>query len=164
MLWISEFLYSWSICMTKLSVLTFYRRVFRFSSIRWPIIILMGICVVWIIIRTCFTIFRCSPVQYYWDKSLEGHCSIDVATYYLATDLTHTLLDVIIVALPIYEVLKMQLPLGQKIAVAGLFSCGFLYVWILLLCLQLRAYKRSQSLYRVGIPDRPVSAVRPQLH
>ncbi|KAH7347685.1 hypothetical protein B0T11DRAFT_143563 [Plectosphaerella cucumerina] len=125
-LWISEFFYSWSICLSKLAVLTFYLRVFQFSSIRWPIIILIATCLVWIGIRTFFTIFRCSPVHYYWDRSVEGSCWVNVATYYLATDVTHTLLDCIIVALPIFEVLKIQLRLGQKIAVIGLFSCGFL--------------------------------------
>ena len=127
-LWISEFFYSWSICLSKLAILTFFRRVFQFSSIRWPIIIIMIICVIWITLRTFLTLFRCSPIQYYWDRSLNGRCVIDVAMYYFATDLTHTLLDVIIVTLPIYEILKMQLPLGQKIAVTGLFSCGLLCV------------------------------------
>ncbi|KAF5016995.1 hypothetical protein F66182_11151, partial [Fusarium sp. NRRL 66182] len=40
-LFASEILYSWSIFLSKLAVLTFYRRVFQFSSIRIPIIVLM---------------------------------------------------------------------------------------------------------------------------
>ncbi|KAJ3455624.1 hypothetical protein MRS44_017106 [Fusarium solani] len=124
-LWISEFLYSWSICLSKLAVLTFYRRMFQLLPIRWPILLLMVACVVWILIRTFVTLFRCSPVQYYWDKSIHGRCTMDVARYYFATDLTHTLLDTLILALPIFEVLRMKLPFGQKIAVVGLFSCGF---------------------------------------
>lgn len=127
-LWISEFLYSWSICLSKLAVLTFYRRMFQLLPIRWLILLLMVACVVWILIRTFVTLFRCSPVQYYWDKSIHGRCTMDVARYYFATDLTHTLLDTLILALPIFEVLRMKLPFGQKIAVVGLFSCGFLYV------------------------------------
>lgn len=142
-----------------MAVLTFYRRVFQFASIRWPILILMAICVVWIILRTFLTLFRCSPVQFYWDKSLNGRCTINVATYYFATDLTHTLLDVIIVTLPVYEVMKMQLPLGQKIAVTGMFSCGLLYVRSSLLCTCPRAHRQSQRLRRVGLPDRPVSEI-----
>lgn len=131
-LWVSEFFYAWSIFLSKLAVLTFYRRLFQFSSIRWPIFILIAACVVWIGIRTFFTLFRCSPVRYYWDKSVEGSCWVDVATYYLATDAAHTLLDCIIVALPIFEVLRMRLRLGQKLAVVGLFSCGLLCVFCFL--------------------------------
>jgi hypothetical protein len=127
-LFISEFFYSWSIFLSKLAVLTFYRRMFQLLPIRWPILILTLACVVWILIRTFMTIFRCWPVQYFWDRSINGRCTINAATYYFATDLTHTLLDTLILALPLFEVLRMNLPLGQKIAVAGLFSCGFLYV------------------------------------
>ncbi|KAF5712500.1 integral membrane protein, partial [Fusarium mundagurra] len=45
-LFVSEILYSWSIFLSKMSVLTFYRRIFQFSSIRVPIIILMKIAVI----------------------------------------------------------------------------------------------------------------------
>ncbi|KAG7426069.1 hypothetical protein Forpi1262_v012746 [Fusarium oxysporum f. sp. raphani] len=41
-LFASEILYSWSIFLSKMAVLTFYRRIFQFSSIRVPIIILMS--------------------------------------------------------------------------------------------------------------------------
>ncbi|KAH6873791.1 hypothetical protein B0T10DRAFT_533187 [Thelonectria olida] len=114
-----------SICLSKLAVLTFYRCMFLLLPIRWPILILIVECAVWILIRTFVTLFRCSLVQYYWDKSIHGRCTMDVARYYLATELTHTLLDTLILALPIFEVLRMKLPFGQKIAVVGLFSCGF---------------------------------------
>ncbi|PNP54424.1 hypothetical protein FNYG_15621 [Fusarium nygamai] len=125
-LFISEFFYSWSIFLSKLAVLTFYRRMFQLLPIRWPILILTLACVVWILIRTFMTILRCWPVQYFWDRSINGRCTINAATYYFATDLTHSLLDTLILALPLFEVLRMKLPLGQKIAIAGLFSCGFL--------------------------------------
>lgn len=126
MTWTSEFFYSWSIFLTKMAVLAFYWRMFKRLPIRWPIIILACSCVIWIIIRTFMTIFRCSPIQYYWHKSINGHCSIDAATYYVATDSTHTALDVLILTLPVSEVVRMKLPLGQKISVVGLFSCGLM--------------------------------------
>jgi hypothetical protein len=126
MLWISEFCYSWSIYASKLSVLLFYRRIFQLLPVYWAILVLMGSCSVWILLRTFMTVFRCWPVDFFWDKSIDdGTCVIDAAVYYFATDLTHTLLDCLILALPIFEVLKMKLPFGQKIAVAGLFSFGF---------------------------------------
>jgi hypothetical protein len=127
-LWLSEFLYAWSIFLSKMAVLTFYRRIFGVLPIRWPIYALSFLCIAWILIRTFVSLFRCTPIQFYWDKSLDGHCAFDSPRYYFGTDLTHTLLDTIILALPIFEVLKMKLPTGQKVAVVGLFSCGFLYV------------------------------------
>ncbi|EXL66201.1 hypothetical protein FOPG_17605 [Fusarium oxysporum f. sp. conglutinans race 2 54008] len=124
-LWISEFFYSWSIFLSKIAVLTLYRRMFQLLPIRWPILILMVACVVWILTRTFATIFRCSPVRFFWDRSMHGHCTMNVAKYYFATDLAHTMLEVLILTLPIFEVSRMKLPFGQKVAVIGLFACGF---------------------------------------
>ncbi|ENH71993.1 hypothetical protein FOC1_g10001840 [Fusarium oxysporum f. sp. cubense race 1] len=125
-LFASEILYSWSIFLSKMAVLTFYRRIFQFSSIRVPIIILMVCCGCWITIRTFMTIFHCMPVQAYWDKSIDGKCMNNIGKYYLGTDLTHCLMDFIILALPLFEVVRMKLIFGQKIAVIGIFSLGSL--------------------------------------
>ncbi|KAM5349661.1 hypothetical protein ACJ41O_006166 [Fusarium nematophilum] len=126
-LWISEYLYSWSIVLSKLAVLAFYRRLFRFSSIRIPIIVLIVLCVIWIILRTFMTLFHCMPVQAYWDKSIpNARCMTNVARYYLATDTTHCLMDFIILMLPLFEVVRMKLPFGQKMAVVFLFATGSL--------------------------------------
>ncbi|KAF4443970.1 hypothetical protein F53441_11288 [Fusarium austroafricanum] len=125
-LFVSEILYSWSIFLSKMAVLALYRRLFSVSSIRIPIIILMVCCGCWITIRTFMTIFHCIPVQAYWDKSIKGRCLNNIGRYYLGTDLTHCLMDFIILALPLVPVLRMKLPLGQKIAVVGIFSLGSL--------------------------------------
>ncbi|KAH6954320.1 hypothetical protein FAVG1_02378 [Fusarium avenaceum] len=123
-LFISEILYSWAIFLSKMAVLTFYRRIFRLASIRIPIIVLMVCCACWITIRTFMTIFHCIPVQAYWDKSIDGRCLTNIGKYYLGTDLTHCLMDFIILALPLWEVVRMRLIFGQKIAVICIFSIG----------------------------------------
>jgi hypothetical protein len=66
------------------------------------------------------------PVQAYWDKSIDGKCLNNIGQYYLGTDLTHCLMDFIILALPLFEVVRMKLIFGQKIAVIGIFSLGSL--------------------------------------
>jgi hypothetical protein len=125
-LFASEILYSWSIFLSKMSILTFYRRLFQFCSIRIPIIILMVCSGIWITVRTFMTIFHCMPVQAYWDKSIDGKCLNNIGQYYLGTDLTHCLMDFIILALPLFEVVRMKLIFGQKIAVISIFSLGSL--------------------------------------
>ncbi|KAL4732042.1 hypothetical protein ACLX1H_001047 [Fusarium chlamydosporum] len=125
-LFASEILYSWSIFLSKMAVLTFYRHLFQFTSIRIPIIILMVCSGIWITIRTFMTIFHCMPVQAYWDKSIDGKCLSNIGKYYLGTDLTHCLMDFIILGLPLYEVIRLRLAFGQKIAVIGIFSLGSL--------------------------------------
>ncbi|EFZ03348.2 integral membrane protein [Metarhizium robertsii ARSEF 23] len=128
-LWTSEVLYSWAIFCAKTAVLCFFLRVFRFSSIRVPIMILITLCSIWITIRTFFTLLRCRPIQAFWVQNIQGAtCFTNVRAYYLATDVSHSSMDFIILALPIYEVSRMKLPFGQKIAVVGLFATGSLYV------------------------------------
>lgn len=129
-LWTSEFIFAWSIFFSKMAVLYFYRRLFIFSSIRIPIIVLMVACSVWITIRTFFTIFHCIPPRAYWDLNIkDATCVADISDFYLGTNITHCSMDFIILCLPIYEVVRMHLPRGQKIAVIGLFATGSLCVF-----------------------------------
>jgi hypothetical protein len=152
-LFASEILYSWSIFLSKMSVLTFYRRLFQFSSIRVPIIILMVCSGIWITVRTFMTIFHCMPVQAYWDKSIDGKCLNNIGQYYLGTDLTHCLMDFIILALPLFEVVRMKLIFGQKIAVIGIFSLGSLYVSLSRHCINMATYT-TQGRSRLGLSNR----------
>ncbi|KAG5760492.1 hypothetical protein H9Q69_008710 [Fusarium xylarioides] len=74
-LFTSEILYSWSIFLSKMSVLTFYRRIFQFSSIRVPIIILMKIAVIGIFslgsLVGIASIFQIVEAQKYTSNSRE---------------------------------------------------------------------------------------------
>jgi hypothetical protein len=129
LLWICELLYASSIAFCKLAILCFYWRVFQYTSIRYAIIGLLVAVTIWIILRTFFVIFHCVPVQAYWDKSIQGaKCPFNEANFFFATILVHTTMDCIILILPVIEVMKMTLPLSQKLAVIGLFTSGTMYV------------------------------------
>lgn len=118
--------YSYSIGFSKLSILLFYWRIFKQSAIRIPIQILLGLSVSWLLLRTFMVTFHCLPVQAYWDKSIEGAvCKINDSQFFFGTCLTHFALDVVILALPIIEVFKLRLRMGQKIAITALFVIGF---------------------------------------
>jgi hypothetical protein len=160
-LFVSEILYSWAIFLSKMAVLTFYRRIFRLASIRIPIIVLMVCCTCWITIRTFMTIFHCLPVQAYWDKSIDGRCLTNIGKYYLGTDLTHCLMDFIILALPLWEVVRMRLIFGQKIAVICIFSIGSVYVLILSRLLN-ALLTLSQSWNCLNIPNRRSTKIHGQ--
>jgi hypothetical protein len=67
------------------------------------------------------------PVSAFWDKSIEDSvCAIDDSKFFFGTVLTHLILDIFILALPVLEVKNLRLPLGQKIGVIGLFMFGIL--------------------------------------
>lgn len=117
--------YATSIACSKAAVLFLYWRLFKLSSIRRPIWILLGIVVAWFLLRTFMLIFRCVPVQSLWDYSItDKRCNIDGDKFFLGTITTHFILDLIILALPLFEVFHLRMKLGQKMAVAGLFLVG----------------------------------------
>ncbi|KAF4341677.1 integral membrane protein [Fusarium beomiforme] len=125
LLWICELLYASSIAFCKISILCFYWRVFQYTSIRYAIVGLLVAVSIWITIRTFMVIFHCVPIKAYWDKSIQdAKCPFNEANFFFATILVHTTMDCVILILPVIEVMKMTLPLSQKLAVVGLFTSG----------------------------------------
>ncbi|CAH0019909.1 unnamed protein product, partial [Clonostachys rhizophaga] len=124
--------YAFAIGFCKLAILSLYWRLFKITSIRIPIIILYVLSIIWIIIRLPVVLFRCSPVQAYWDKTIPGgHCKITDGVFFFATMLPHIIMDIIILILPLIEILKLHLRPAQKIATATLFLFGITQVKIL---------------------------------
>ncbi|VUC31446.1 unnamed protein product [Clonostachys rosea] len=129
LLWIIELNYAASIASSKFSVLCFFWNIFNRSSIRWPIIILFLTSSLWFIVRTLIVIFQCTPVPYIWDKTIEGgKCPIDISKFFFGTVLLHCIMDAVIVMLPIFPVLKMQLSQKRKAAILALFTSGAIVV------------------------------------
>lgn len=131
--WITELLYAGSIAASKLAILSFYWRIFRYTSIRMPILVLIAAVSIWITIRTFMVIFLCVPVQAYWNKTIaHARCLVNAARFSFCTILIHCLMDSIILVLPVIEVTKMHLPWSKKLAVVGLFTSGIMYASSLL--------------------------------
>ncbi|KAL9567420.1 hypothetical protein ACKAV7_008370 [Fusarium commune] len=117
--------YSYSIGLSKLSILLFYWRIFKQSAMRILIQIMLVISVAWVMIRTFMVIFHCIPVQAYWDQSIKNAtCKINDSQFFFSTCLTHLIIDIIILTLPVIEVFKLRLSLGQKFAITAMFALG----------------------------------------
>ncbi|KAL6849119.1 hypothetical protein ACO1O0_008649 [Amphichorda felina] len=126
-LWIGSLTYAASIAASKISFLAFYWRLFKFTSIRVPIQVLVITVVIWIIVRTFLTIFQCVPVQANWEdmETIPGaHCPINQSHFFFFSVLVHCVMDLVILALPLFPVTKMRLSWSKKIGVVGLFSSG----------------------------------------
>lgn len=117
--------YASSLACSKISILSFYWRLFKLSIIRIPILVLLAVSATWWIIRTFMLMFRCVPTRAIWDKTItDAVCNIDSDKFFLATITTHFLLDVTILVLPIVPVFKLRLRLQQKLAIVGFFLLG----------------------------------------
>ncbi|KAL2202612.1 hypothetical protein CC79DRAFT_1337298 [Sarocladium strictum] len=123
-MWIGSLSYASSIAASKISFLTFYWRIFQFTMIRVPIQFLLVVTVLWIVIRTCLTILQCLPVEYIWNKEIDGKCAIDQSMFFFSSVLVHCILDIVILVLPVFPIFKMHLTRSKKLGVVGLFSSG----------------------------------------
>ncbi|KAI1023956.1 hypothetical protein LB504_005289, partial [Fusarium proliferatum] len=129
--------YTFAIAFAKLAILMFYWRIFKFSTIRLAIRVLLVLTVSWFLLRLFLVTLRCVPIQALWDDSIkDAKCKIDAATFFFSTILTHVILDVAILVLPVVEVAKLRLAVGQKVAVISLFMFGalvcFLSIFVLI--------------------------------
>lgn len=118
-------MYAFSLAFSKYAILGMYWRLFSTSPIRIAIQVLFVMSVIWVVIRTFMTIFHCVPVQAFWDKTIpDATCKIENSKFFFGTTMTHLLLDVAILVLPIMQVGKLKLKTGQKIGVIALFMFG----------------------------------------
>ncbi|KAH8693468.1 hypothetical protein GQ44DRAFT_753944 [Phaeosphaeriaceae sp. PMI808] len=117
--------YASSLACSKISILSFYWRLFKTSIIRIPILVTIVISSMWWIIRTFMLTFRCVPTAAIWNKNIkDAVCNIDGNKFFLGTITTHFLLDVIILVLPVLPVVNLRLRASQKAGIVGFFLIG----------------------------------------
>lgn len=69
-------------------------------------------------------IFQCSPVQYAWDKTIEGGSCFDQQAFYRYVSPPNILTDVLILVMPLPFVWKLHTRMTQKLALTGVFLLG----------------------------------------
>ncbi|KAJ0109660.1 hypothetical protein J7T55_014222 [Diaporthe amygdali] len=118
--------YALAVGSAKLAVLALYWRMFSLGRLRYPIIVLATCSVLWIVIRATLGVVRCIPVYKYWDPSAPGRCPIDDGKLFPGGAFSHLTLDILIIALPLFELRKLRLSLCRKFGVMILFLFGFI--------------------------------------
>lgn len=69
--------------------------------------------------------FQCRPVQYTWDKSIQGIC-IKTWTFFVAGSVPNVLTDFAILILPLPAVWNLKMGTVQKVSVVGILMLGSL--------------------------------------
>ena len=120
---------TWSICtfLVKASILLLFNRILVQQSPRFRIclVICAGFIFAWTFGSFFSALFRCSPVNYFWDTAIEGSCT-NARAGRIATDALNIITDVVMLVLPLPMVWKLVLPLRQKLAIAAIFGLGIL--------------------------------------
>ncbi|RPB00493.1 hypothetical protein L873DRAFT_1680359 [Choiromyces venosus 120613-1] len=124
-LWSSQLCFVICTTLSKISILTFYLRIFDTTNRKFRNLVYLGLSLV-SSIGVAFilvVIFQCRPVQAYWDPSLGRNC-LRTTTPYLVNWALNTFTDFYVFLLPIKSVWDLQLPRRQKIGLLIVFAGG----------------------------------------
>ena len=105
---ISSAVYAPGTCMAKLSLLLFYYnltpgKIFRYACIGMMCVVLGGYGGIFFSL-----VFACNPIRRSWDLSVDGTC-INTPALYIATAALGVSTDLILLAMPIPVIMKLQL-------------------------------------------------------
>jgi len=123
--YIAENTYVVVLSVTKLSILFFYLRIFKyrywFCVQVWATIAMVCVSTAIILVMT---IFSCHPINYFWDRDIKGGTCLDVNALAYANSAMSMAQDAIITLLPLQEVLKLNMSQQKKVATSLMFALG----------------------------------------
>lgn len=77
--------------------------------------------------QTFLTTFHCLPVNAFWDYTIKKKvCAIESSKFFFGTVLSHVILDIAILVLPIVQIQKLMLPGMQRLGIILMFMFGIL--------------------------------------
>lgn len=127
LLWASIPIYNASLFCTKASITLQYHRIFPGSRIRIAcsgalfFLIIYGL---WVVVGSFLT---CVPVRRFWDDTVEGNC-LNRDAFWLSTAIVHIVTDVVLLAMPMPILIRLNIPKRQRIALVLVFALGGLYI------------------------------------
>lgn len=108
-------------------MLDFYYTVFISRRFRVTCLIMMGIVTLYFVVYTMIIILTCIPIPRQWDTKIPGGC-IDVELRLWVTVILNLAIDVLIVALPMPVVWRLQMPFSKRLLISLIFGAGLLLV------------------------------------
>ncbi|KAE8153033.1 hypothetical protein BDV25DRAFT_44857 [Aspergillus avenaceus] len=126
----ASIIYVPALAFAKLALLVLYYKLLHATHRLWvyTIYTVAGIITGYSIALDLALIFGCSPLEKSWNLAItEGSC-ISQTGVYLATAVTNTVSDVVLILIPIPIILTLRLPFVQKLGVACVFGIGCLTI------------------------------------
>ena len=122
----TELIWAASIPLIKVSILLLYVRIFgRQRYFRFTAYGLGLFTICWSIMVILVCAFQCQPVQYIWDKSIDGTC-INALEFFVVGSTIDVVTDFAILLLPLPSVVRLQLSVFQRVSLVGIFLLGSL--------------------------------------
>lgn len=117
----------------KSSIILFYARIFSVRWFRKLANLMLVIVAIWAISSFFAAMFQCKPISTVWTvlENQFGDKCIHTLAFYYGHSVSDIITDIIILAMPMYPLGKLQLPIRDKLAVGGMFLLGGLWVALL---------------------------------
>ncbi|ETS81855.1 hypothetical protein PFICI_06857 [Pestalotiopsis fici W106-1] len=119
-----EVLYAILITLVKLSVLVMYRRVFPTTLVLRGTYVLGALSVAWWIAVILVTFLQCTPLNGMWELFTVKTTCMDKLGLFIGNAIPNLSIDVLIIALPLYEVARLQMARVKKIGILSIFLLG----------------------------------------
>jgi glucan phosphoethanolaminetransferase (alkaline phosphatase superfamily) len=134
------------IALALASVLFLYRHIFYPSHIRYTSLVLAAVCFAWCTAALVIEIgFPGHTIAYFFPGASTTTFNVTYLTFWLAMGIIETLLEIIILLLPLREIARLQLSRRKKYLLSIIFSLGGFVV--------ITAIIRLSILYRPTKPD-----------
>jgi hypothetical protein len=119
--------YLFAVLFPKLAILAIYLHVFTDKLYRKACWFLGGLLVANTIGSTVAGVLMCVPLNYLWDRSIDGHC-FDIPDYLRYIALVNIVTDVVMLVLPLPLIWKLRISRNVKLGLTCTFATGSVYV------------------------------------
>ncbi|KAF2150296.1 hypothetical protein K461DRAFT_269771 [Myriangium duriaei CBS 260.36] len=106
-------LYICAVTIPKLSILVFFSRIFVEQYQIITTYILMGLLMTWAIGGGLAGVFICTPIEFFWNKQIEGTC-VNIKHYYSYGGVPNIIVDFFMLILPLPMVWSFQASMKVK--------------------------------------------------
>lgn len=121
---------TWAVAVTfiRASVLALYIRIFRTRSFRMTCYVVHGMNAAFGAATILGACLICQPLSYNWDHSIRGGYCGDQRSLDLFIGIFNLIMDVTVVVLPMPVLWGLQMAMGKKLVLSGMFGLGIMYV------------------------------------
>ena len=113
-----------AVALPKVAILLFYLRLNPDRKFRYSVFAILALTVGYMVALDLAQIFGCSPVSKFWDLSITSGKCVDVTKIYLANPIINTIVDLLVLFIPIPMVLRLHISQRYKLCLAMLFAVG----------------------------------------
>jgi hypothetical protein len=126
----ANIMYKVVLMFNKISIVALYYRIFAISQNSFRIA--CHIMTVWIICSSIAfiiaTVFQCTPVAAFWDRSIPGFKCFKNEPWWISYATTQISTDFALLLMPIPQILPLSMGRTEKLGVCLVFGTGALYV------------------------------------